>query len=231
MVNIITVKWGNKYSSNDVNNLYKMVKKNVTIPFTFYCITENPTDLQPDIFIIHNDLSQDLDGVWNKLLMFKPDFLPSGTKLYLDIDTVIQNNLDELISNVSDKLTMVQCYWKEFERDKDRDPTTRNSSVLLWKDDLSYIWDKFIENPDYYMTVHLGIDRWMEKQQISVDYFKEGLIYSRMYGKDLNENEPSCYVLRRKGVWEWAYHFPEYLICLFNGDVLDAHYDEFEDYF
>ncbi len=36
-VNIICMKWGDKYGAEYVNKLYAMVKRNITIPFQFVC--------------------------------------------------------------------------------------------------------------------------------------------------------------------------------------------------
>ena len=37
-----------------------------------------------------------IDGVWNKLALFKSGILPEGKWLYLDLDVIIQNRLDDL---------------------------------------------------------------------------------------------------------------------------------------
>jgi hypothetical protein len=209
-----------------------MVQKNLDIPFTFYCITENPAGLSTGISVIQNDLSHDLDGVWNKLLMFKKDFIPKGTNLYLDIDTIIQHDLTPILNCLSDKLTMVKCYWKDITADQDSwTPTLRNSSILLWNTDQSHIWEEFYKIPEDNMVRFLGIDRWLEYNKISVDYFPEGLIYSRIYGKDFEtKNDYSDLIDRAIGVEEFAYHFKECVVCLFNGPVLQDHYKGFEHY-
>ena len=41
MVNILCVHWGNKYNGTYVNRLYRMVSKNLTLPFNFYCYSNN----------------------------------------------------------------------------------------------------------------------------------------------------------------------------------------------
>ena len=45
MINFVCIKWGDKYSTNYVNNLHNMIKKNYTKPFTFTCYTDNPEGL------------------------------------------------------------------------------------------------------------------------------------------------------------------------------------------
>lgn len=229
MINIISVKWGKKYSSADVNKLYKMVQRNLSVPFSFYCLTDDEKDLDLDIKPIQ--IKEDLDGVWNKLYMF--EYFKSGINLYFDIDTIIQNNIDSLIDLVSDKVTMVKSYWKNINDDlPEWIPTLRNSSVMLWKGDHSYIWKLFNKDPDLNMVRYIGLDRWMEDHKIDVDYFPENLIYSRINGAKLNQKEDYFDLIsRNSGFKEYAYYYPEYLICLFNGPVLPAHYLGFEKYF
>ena len=74
-INVICVKEGTKYDSDYVNILYFMVKRNLTIPFDFICLTENPQDLLEEIKVINLE-DRSMKGWWNKCLLFKPDYLP-----------------------------------------------------------------------------------------------------------------------------------------------------------
>jgi len=38
--NVVCYKFGDAYSSEYVNKLYHMCKKNITLPFRFICMTE-----------------------------------------------------------------------------------------------------------------------------------------------------------------------------------------------
>ena len=38
--NFICVLWGAKYSEKYVETLYNMIKRNTTLPFNFYCLTD-----------------------------------------------------------------------------------------------------------------------------------------------------------------------------------------------
>ncbi|MDR2526435.1 MAG: hypothetical protein LBC92_00995 [Rickettsiales bacterium] len=50
MINIVCIKWGNKvYTEKDVNRLYASIKKNTTLPFNFYCFTDEPSGFLPEI--------------------------------------------------------------------------------------------------------------------------------------------------------------------------------------
>ena len=48
-VNIICMKWGNKYGPDYVNKLYNMVSRNLTRDFRFICFTEDGTGIKNNI--------------------------------------------------------------------------------------------------------------------------------------------------------------------------------------
>lgn len=240
MINVISVKWGTKYSSEEVNRLYRMVKKNLTIPFIFYCFTEDPEGLDSNIQIIDNPYYDYLDGVWNKMCLFNSELMPNGTNLFFDIDVIIQDNIDYLLDYKSQKLTKIYAYWKEYsvQDDSADDPRSHwdmngNSSILLWENGTQdNIWKLFDTNPDNYMMKYRGIDRFIWHEGFNVNYFPEGTIYSRIHGKDLESiDEYTDLIPRSRGFKEYAYYYPNHKICIFNGPVLPEHYIGFEKYF
>jgi len=57
MINVCCVFYGNKYTSDYVQNLYNMVKKHLTVPHKFYCFTDH-TNMFDHVYgdIIYKDL-------------------------------------------------------------------------------------------------------------------------------------------------------------------------------
>ncbi len=109
--NVVCVKWGDKFTPEHVNRLYRMAKKNISLPFTFYCYTENPIGLVDEIKIIPFDESLDLKAWWWKLTLFQKNDRPNGINLYLDLDVVIQNNVDDIFNAVvPNKLTITENF-------------------------------------------------------------------------------------------------------------------------
>ena len=43
-VNILTLKWGDRYGADYVNRLYRGVKAHLHRPFRFVCVTDDPAD-------------------------------------------------------------------------------------------------------------------------------------------------------------------------------------------
>ena len=142
-LNVVCLKWGNKYPAEDVNKLYRMVSRYLSFPFDFYCITEDAEGLMPDIQLlpIHQP---ELAGWWHKLSIYRKDFYGiTGTVLFLDLDIVITDSLDELFSYKPGQVCSVRdygkCRWGNI-----------NSSVVRFEvGSLDYIWQGFLVNKDW----------------------------------------------------------------------------------
>lgn len=97
-LNIICYKWGDRYSSDEVNILRASVRRNLSVPHRFFCLTDDPTGLAPDI---ETAPLSELGRIGNgpKIYTFSEGFLGLGPKDYvvsLDIDIVIVGSLDFL---------------------------------------------------------------------------------------------------------------------------------------
>ncbi len=108
-VNIICMKWGDKFPAEYVNKLYAMVERNLTLPFRFVCFTEDRTDIRSEVEIQplpELDLPADIpERGWRKLTVFAKDFGGlSGKTLFLDLDVVIVDNIDDFFTVPGDFL-------------------------------------------------------------------------------------------------------------------------------
>ena len=101
VVNVLCMKWGNKYPADYVNRLYFMVARNICRPFRFVCLTDDNTGLGENIESFPlPELSVDLAGPergWNKLAVFSQELYDlKGKVLCLDLDLIITGGLDDL---------------------------------------------------------------------------------------------------------------------------------------
>ena len=64
--NVLVLKHGKKYSAEYVNKMFRMVKKHCTLPFNFYCLTEDITGLDRDIKVIPLPGDIEANGWWFK---------------------------------------------------------------------------------------------------------------------------------------------------------------------
>jgi|TARA_Y100000758_G_scaffold107248_1_gene75011 hypothetical protein len=217
-MNIVTVKWGDKYSVDDVNKLYySCVATTHENDIHFYCYTDDSIGLNPHINWLPL-IDMDLDGVWNKLSLFKPGMLPEGKWLYLDLDVIIQGRLDEIY--MQNQFTMVKCYWKPievlrpdwvFEGRTIRDHDINSSVMLFHNDENHHIWEHFWESPDDYMMAYPGIDGFIYCEGFAPNnYWKQGRIYSKYYGiKEESWYNPP----------DEPYYLETAAICLLNGPL------------
>ena len=96
--NVICIKWGDKFGSEYVNSLYKMVEKKLTIPHRFVCFTDNPEGFMDGIEVrplpVLNDEGLP-EKAWKKLGLFTDELADlEGEALFLDLDVVIRDNID-----------------------------------------------------------------------------------------------------------------------------------------
>lgn len=117
IVNVVCMKWGSKYTAEDVNILYSMVKRNISIPYRFVCLTDDTSGLLPEIETL--DLpyikvpeKNDIDP-WRKLGMFSKQIGDlEGKCLFLDLDIIIVDNIDCFFS-YSDKFSIIENWTQQ----------------------------------------------------------------------------------------------------------------------
>ncbi|WP_435933055.1 glycosyltransferase [Moraxella bovoculi] len=131
---IICMKWGTKYGPEYVNRLYNMVARNLTLPFTFVCLTDDSSGIRDEVVcypIPELNLPSNIpERGWKKLTTFKPDlYALKGIALFLDIDIVIVDNIDCFFTHQAehDDSVMIIRDWKKPWR------MVGNSSVYRFK--------------------------------------------------------------------------------------------------
>jgi hypothetical protein len=168
-INVYCVNVGDKYGREYVFKLKNAVEKHLHLKHRFYCITDKP-ELYP--FSIKSD---NLPGYWNKISIFKH----TGTCLYFDLDVIIHNNIDKL---VSDNFKMINPVWKnpykaKYVEDRpDIGTSFTNSSVMAWTNETK-IYDKFMSDPEYYIFKYDGDDRFLY-HETKHKTFDTNIIYS-----------------------------------------------------
>ena len=153
---VLCLKHGDKYSSQYVNTLYSMVKRNLTIPFTFACLTDNRQGIDKDILCL--DLPKDLTGWWCKPYMYSNELPLNGTILYMDLDVVISGNLNKLFDYEPGKW----CVIRDFTRAMQPNWQKYNSSVIRFKrGQLDHVWRDFYKDPNKVIKGHFGDQDWL----------------------------------------------------------------------
>ena len=211
----VCLKWGQKYSADYVNKLASMIRRWGNPHTPIYCYTDDPTGIDQSIHILPIEPECDYEKWWFKIpLLNHPTLKQFDTKILFDLDVVIHGDIERLFERASDNLTICMAYWKDpsILKDIQERNTMYNSSVMIWKD-ASYIYEYFIQDPEKYMAVYKGVDRFLWHEGIKVDTLPMGIVYSYRKGANLCDQVQAKYR-------------PTYDVCLFHGqtkqvDVVD----------
>lgn len=201
----VCLKWGSKYSAEYVNKLASMIRKNDPRDIPIYCYTDNPVGVDPSIIILPIESKLDLEAWWYKLpLLAHVELEKYDRKILFDLDVVIHGDLRKLDSIQCDGLTVCKSYWKDpsILNDASERNTLYNSSVMIWTDAKS-IYEYFNRDPNRYMVIYKGIDRFLWHEGMDVNVLPEGLVYSYRKGASLSDVEIGKFR-------------EEYLVCLFH---------------
>lgn len=141
MKNIVTVYTGDKYHHSYVNKMFAMVKRHMSMPYNFICITDKHEHLHKDIQIIPipNDIG--LEGWWIKPYMFKTGLLPIGTNLYIDLDMVIVKDMKPLFDYTPGQFLGAKDYICNLPNHKNK--VNLASGLLRWQTNTYImIWER-----------------------------------------------------------------------------------------
>ena len=185
-VNILTLKWGVRYSSEYVNRIYRGVKAHLHRPFRFVCVTDDATGLAegietgpvpekpPEMKNVYGYAVKGWPNIYIKLLLFRPGFAGlSGPTLFLDIDQVITGDLDCFFDYRPGEFCIIRNWVELRKRIFRKVPFCGNSSCFRFDagEKSAYIYDTFMREIDFalddrrftteqaYMTHAVGSDK------------------------------------------------------------------------
>ena len=138
MITIVCVlRHGGKvgYDATWVEKLHNSIKRNLTIPFKFVCLSDC------DVPCERIPLDEIGAGYWAKMQLFKPGQF-DGPVLFFDLDTIICNNLDSLVEKLLEQDELVM--WKDLYYN------ISSSAIMFWRKDYSFVYHAYAVNPTYY---------------------------------------------------------------------------------
>ena len=166
---ILCVKWGDKYGNEYVERLKDQVEKNCSVPFNFYCLTDNPT--QPyDVQLPTTWDAYENGNFWayRKLHMFneKTIDIKGNQFLYLDLDVIIQQDLKYFFEFDVTIPYIVKGWWNDIEVCKKNFAKFQspmiNSSVIRWnRTQLQKVYKHINDNLDVIFFTYPTIDNYL----------------------------------------------------------------------
>lgn len=154
--NIVCLKWGTRYPADYTNILYRSVKRHLSRPFRFLCITDDPSELDEGIDTVplppnpRPDFYTKWPDIFIKLLILQDGFANlKGPTLFMDVDIVIMDDIDCFFDYMPGKNCIIHN-WIEWHKTLFRKrPAIGNSSCFRFEAGSSgYIYDTFVREFD-----------------------------------------------------------------------------------
>jgi len=154
-VNIICLYWvgkfrGRIFKAKDVTRLRLSVNKHIDRPYKFYCLTN-----KMDAHIPANKIQLEYawPGWWSKMELHRPD-LPKGRTLYLDLDSHVIRSLQPILDYEGNLVMFNSRAPMRKRRFPDPGIIHRYQAATMLFDSGSTTWlyEKFCENPEFYMS-------------------------------------------------------------------------------
>ena len=174
-INIVTMKWGDRYGPAYVNRLYRGVSRHLARPFRFLCFTDDAEGLSSSIEtrpLPSIDLPESYArSTWLKLALFADGLANmEGDCLFLDLDLLILDDVDCFFDYMRGKHCIIRN-WRQKHLVFARRFSIGNSSVFRWRANTTqHIVDKFHREMDWalsnfrppqsYLTYCLGEKYW-----------------------------------------------------------------------
>jgi lipopolysaccharide biosynthesis glycosyltransferase len=133
------------YTEDWLIKIQDSVSRNLKIPHEHICLTDEK--LNHCKTVNFSNEGYELDGYWFKIQMFRNLPELSGPCLYFDLDLVITNSLDTMITGLINSNEDVEIYGVKdlFVNSAASLPKHFfNSSILFWKKNPTHLWDRFI---------------------------------------------------------------------------------------
>ena len=150
-VTVLCMKWGSKYGPDYVDRLYGMVARNLTRPFRFVCLTDDPSGIRGEVICAPlpklPPIAQPKERGWLKIGSFSPELagLLDETVLYLDLDVVVMGSLDPLFEHPGG-FTMIRDWYHHLR-------VVGNSSVYRYRPADRYaLFEAFCSDADAIVT-------------------------------------------------------------------------------
>lgn len=169
---ILTMKWGTLYSAEYVNVLYNAVKANMSKPFRFVCLTDDPSGIMdavetydiPDLGLPEHAWKS---GAWPKLSVFSKDLHGlEGRALFVDLDTVVNGDITEMFDVPGALVCLDWAGWK----DSHEGPSTMTSLFAFDIGKSSKVVDLICDETEAMLAKHANEQDYLHVEFSAVGY-------------------------------------------------------------
>lgn len=227
MLDIVCMKWGDKYHSKYVNRLYNQCIDHIKLPFNFHCITDNIEQLKSSIITHNYDNFKTPKGQWggrvNTSEKIKAITSPifKNKILFLDLDLLILTDWTDYLAEIepTNKPLFIKSPWQSKEKiiqENSKSPTNMNSSIILSYSHIDNLNYKFLSNQyayNYISFCYRSLDKALFNEFPKlIEYLPGKIAYS--YNKGISYEHYT--ELRKSSSSDLRIRRDDYYVCLFN---------------
>lgn len=168
-INVVCIKWGEKYPAYYVNRLYRGVTRFLDRPFVFHCFTDRGDGIDDGV-VLHDLPREDFEdeivaamqrrgrkGAWRKISLFRPGLAGmEGQMLGFDLDVVITGDLAPIVDAAPDKVAMRREWRYEWKGQQGG-----HGSVFVFDPARHpYLYEDFARDPAGAVAAHKGSEQY-----------------------------------------------------------------------
>ena len=213
-INLMTIKWGNKFEPNYPNLIHRMAKRHMPCEFDSYCMTDDGTGLDSDIKIVEctekwlwNDiLSMKQWWFWDaiKMSLFAPKLCGiEGKILFSDLDNLFLGDMSRVVETKPPAMiaTDWNANWHIPMHGGNYFLTMGFNASLIYVDNrdpiTNEIWEHFVKHYDKAKGSLYSSDAYLWRcHRDKISSYPDGTIYSHSRGAKYPDKAKGKY---RKG--------------------------------
>lgn len=127
-------KTGGDFDETYVRKMQSMLMKRLTVDYKYIVLTNAKLDFCETV-----PLQEGWKTWWSKIELFRPGLFDKEPTLYIDLDMIIANNIDNIFSHNGNNFLMMSRY---------RKPDKRGSAIMYWNGDYRDIYHRLKNNQD-----------------------------------------------------------------------------------
>lgn len=153
-VNLVCLKWGQRYSSQYVNELFRGICGNLSLPFEMTCFADEPRGIDSAVTVrdIRELYAHDrmVRTAYTKYSVLHSSIGLQGPTLFCDLDLIIMNSLDDLFAWNPGRFCIIHNWIAWRKTIFRRRPHIGNSSVFRFDAGTTaydHVLESFLEDP------------------------------------------------------------------------------------
>jgi hypothetical protein len=161
----LVLKTGGVYDYRYVNNIADAIKENINVPHKIVCLCDDPTGISSNVDEII-PFTHGWPKWWGKIELFKPGLFGDEQVFYFDLDTIIVNNLHNILHYRGEFCALRDFYNLE----------QMASGMMSWHGDRVFrIYNEFNKSSEHFMRVFEieGDQAFIRRYKPSIDYFQD----------------------------------------------------------